>query len=233
MASLIADCPRCGAQHTTFSVDGVNFLKQDYGWQNWFEAFSICRNCLRSTIFVLAGDVNSDTELREKNPLEIKSVSLNNAFKVKTFISLKDAAHQEAPAHVPKDIALAFDEAATCLSTQCWNASGAMFRLCLDLATRPMLPKEEIQGLNEKTRRDLGLRLAWLFENDKLPSSLRELSKCVHQDGNDAAHAGSLTREDAEDLLDFATRFLERIFTEPERLRLAEIRREERRRPKE
>jgi hypothetical protein len=49
------------------------------------------------------------------------------------------------------------------------------------------------------------------------------------EDGNDGAHAGTLTKEDAEDLLDFATALFERMYTEPERLRLARERREKRR----
>lgn len=104
-----------------------------------------------------------------------------------------------------------------------------MFRLCIDLVTRALLPEEETEGLNKRTRRNLGLRLPWLFDNGLLPETLRELSTCVREDGNDAAHAGTLTKQDAEDLLDFTTVLLERIYSEPERLRLAKERRLKRR----
>jgi hypothetical protein len=130
-------------------------------------------------------------------------------------------------------IANAFREGAVSLVVGCWNAAGAMFRLAIDLATKPLLPAKEVEGLNRKGRRDLGLRLQWLFDNKLLPSDLRELSSCVREDGNDAAHAGTLTKEDAEDLLDFTTALLEPIFTEPERLRLARERRDKRRQPKD
>ena len=53
-----------------------------------------------------------------------------------------------------------------------------MLRLCIDLATKPMLPAEEVEGLNRKTRRDLGSRLPWLFDNGLLPNDLRDLAKC-------------------------------------------------------
>jgi hypothetical protein len=108
-----------------------------------------------------------------------------------------------------------------------------MFRLTIDLTTRPRLPKEEddVPGLNHRTRRDLGLRLPWLFANGFLPKELDPLSKCIREDGNDGAHAGTLTKEDAEDLRDFTVALLERVFTEPERLRLAEERRKSRRAP--
>jgi hypothetical protein len=92
-----------------------------------------------------------------------------------------------------------------------------------------MLPNGEVDGLNAKTRRDLGLRLRWLFDNRHLPDGLRDLSTCIREDGNDGAHAGTLTKEDADDLLDFTTALLERIYTEPAKLKLADERRKARR----
>jgi hypothetical protein len=77
----------------------------------------------------------------------------------------------------------------------------------------------------------LAPRLAWLLDNRYLPGELRELSTCIREDGNDAAHDGTLEKADAEDLLDFTVALLERLYTEPERLKLAKARREERRKP--
>ena len=144
-------------------------------------------------------------------------------------MSLKDNSTIEPPEHIPEQIEAVFREGATCLAVQCFNAAGTMFRLCIDLVTRSLLPKDETDGLNHRTRRDLGLRLPWLFENGILPEALRELSTCVREDGNDGAHAGTLSKDDAIDLLDFTMLLIERIFTEPERLRLAQERREQRR----
>ena len=104
-----------------------------------------------------------------------------------------------------------------------------MFRAGLDLATRSILPDDDMQGLNAGVRRVLGLRLPWLFDNGLLPGDLRELSHCVHQDGNDGAHALNLQKEDVEDLLDFTRALFERLYTEPVKLRLANERREARR----
>ncbi len=162
------------------------------------------------------------------SPLDLKT-SLNNYFSVKGYVSLKDAVGVTPPEHLPVEIEKIFTEGATCCATQCWNAAGTMFRTCIDLATRPLLPTEETQGLNSKTRRDLGLRLPWLFQAGLLPTGLQELSDCVREDGNDGAHQGTLVEEDAEDLLDFTTAILERLYTEPQRIELAKARREERR----
>lgn len=103
--------------------------------------------------------------------------------------------------------------------------------MCVDIASRSLLPEGDENGLNAKIRRSLGLRLDWLFKHGKLPAALAELSTCIKDDGNDGAHAGTLTKEDAEDLLDFTQALLERMYTEPERLRLAKARRDERRKP--
>ena len=54
-------------------------------------------------------------------------------------------------------------------------------------------------------------------------------SSCVKEDENDGAHEGTLSKEDAYELLDFTTALLERMYTEPERLRLAKERRDARR----
>ena len=142
---------------------------------------------------------------------------------------MKDAAGVEPPEHLPETIHAAFVEGATCHAVGCHNAAGTMFRLCVDLATRILLPEGEENGLNRKVRRDLGLRLPWLFDHGHIPEGLRDLSSCIKEDGNDGAHAGTLSAEDAEDLLDFTKALLERMYTEPKRIELAKARREDRR----
>jgi len=172
-----------------------------------------------------------DIEFVHNNSLAEFTSAVNSHMDVMGHINIKDMAVVRPPEYLPPDIEGAFKEGAICMSVDCFNAAGTMFRLCLDLATRSKLPPEEtaVEGLNAKVRRDLGLRLPWLFDNKVLPGDLRELSSCVKEDGNDGAHAGSLTKDEAEDLLDFTTALLERIYTEPKRLRLAEERRAARR----
>ncbi len=234
MAELVANCPRCGAKHITFDVEAVNLVRIQYGWHHTFEAFGICRHCSSSTTFVLEEIAqHHDIDLfKRTSPLKITN-SLNGYFSVRGFISLKDFGTTKPPDYVPERIASVFTEGATCLTVECWNAAGSMFRACVDLATRPLLPAEETPGLNHRIRQNLGLRLPWLFENGRLPNDLREISSCIREDGNDGAHQGTLVKEDAEDLLDFTAALLERLFTEPQRLETAKKRREDRRSRKE
>jgi hypothetical protein len=229
MAELVTDCPRCGASQITFDVQSAIGVGVQYGWQVWYETFSVCRNCSKSTVFVLSESVNGNFEHVHKVGLLKVEGSLNKFVNVEHFISNKDQASVEPPEHLPARIKSVFREAATCLAVGCHNAAGTMFRLCVDLATRSLLPEEEVQGLTTKIRRDLGLRLPWLIENGRLPRELNDLSSCIKDDGNDGAHAGTLQREDSENLLDFTVALLERLYTEPERLRLAQERRNARR----
>ena len=229
MAELVADCPRCGASKITFDLLSAIHKITKYDWQYWYEAFAICRQCHRSTVFVLSDNVDADYRSVHKKGLISIEHAVNRYVRIEGIITLKDRAEVEAPPHVPDEIESVFREGATCLNVGCWNAAGTMFRLCIDLITKGLLPEQDEEGLNQRTRRNLGLRLPWLFDNQLLPESLRELSTCVREDGNDGAHAGTLTKEDTEDLLDFTRILLERIYTEPERIRLAAERRRQRR----
>jgi len=233
MTVLVANCPRCGAKRMTLDVSQALFIRTSHEYnyrRHWHELFCICRNCTRSTTFVLAQLHRRDEPLfANSGALMQLDRSLNEFVEILSYVSLRDMITENSPEHVPDSIQAVFKEWATCLAVQCWNAAGTMFRMCVDLATRPMLPTGEADGLNAKTRRDLGLRLQWLFQHEYIPAGLRELSTCVREDGNDGAHAGTLTKEDAEDLLDFTRALLERLYTEPERLRLAKQRRKARR----
>jgi hypothetical protein len=231
MAELVTDCPRCGAEKITFDVTQDHYIFSKYDWQRYYEVFSICRHCKRSTIFVISQKNHADKDYIRQNGILKYTGTMNQFMTIENFISLKDHSAIDPPEHLPDDIAAVFTEGATCMAVRCHNAAATMFRLCLDIATRQMLPEEDEAGLNAKVRRDLGLRLPWLFNTGRLPEALHDLSLCVKEDGNDGAHKGTLLKADADDLLDFTIALLERLYTEPERLRLAKERRESRRKP--
>lgn len=229
MSVLVANCPRCKAKEMSFDLIAQNHVRTDHGWQRWYEAFCICRACDKSTIFVVCQkDIKADSLLKS-NQLSNFDIAINQIMAVKGHISLKDTATENPPEYLPENIDAAFREGAACLSIGCCNAAATMFRLCLDMATSSMLPEENRDGLNSRIRRSLGLRLPWLFKEGILPESLRELSSCIKDDGNDGAHEGCLSDEDAEDIFDFAFVMLERIYTEPKRIELAQERRARRR----
>ena len=163
MSELVANCPRCKAKRITFDLISHHQLLSN-GWQRWYEAFCVCRGCGRSTTFVLAQRANEHGEMLESSYLAALSPSVNEFLEIRSHLSLKDMAAAAPPNHLPDNLESAFREAATCVAVQCPNAAATMFRLCVDLATRPLLPAEEAPEPNNRIRRSLGLRLPWLFE---------------------------------------------------------------------
>jgi hypothetical protein len=230
MPQLIANCPRCAARKVTFDVQAANFVEQQYGWMNHHEVCALCRHCHGYTVFLVHDNVDSDyRKFHEIGILKYAGV-LNDYVKVDNFLSLKDQATVASPEHVPDLIAKIFREGATSDVMQCYNAACAMYRLCIDLTTKSLLPPEgEPNGPNAHQRVKLAHRLNWLLDTGRLPASLRELSHCIREDGNDAAHDGSVGEHEAGDLQDFTLHLLENVYTAPKRIELARDRRTARR----
>jgi hypothetical protein len=230
VSEIVANCPRCRSNRTTFDVKADVETNVSHSWKHHYEIFGVCRHCKHGTILVVS-DVggNSYETFRRTGGVSAYNGSLSGLVEVDGYISLKDSTPIVPPDHLPEDIEAVFNEGAKCDAIGCFNAAGTMYRLCIDLATKTKLPEEDTNGLNSKIRRNLGLRLPWLFDQGLLPEALRELSTAIKDHGNDGAHAGTLKEADAADLLDFTVALLTRLYTEPERLRLAKERREARR----
>ena len=137
MSELVADCPRCRSQRITFDVLADIIVGVQHAWQQWYEAFCVCRHCLRSTVFVLSDKEVHSKDIINKGGLAKFSGAAGHLVKVESFISIKDSAPIDPPEHLPVDILAAFREGARCQSVACFNAAAAMFRLCVDLATKP------------------------------------------------------------------------------------------------
>lgn len=233
MSLLKADCPRCKTASVTFDVlaqKSRGIVQAD--WVERFEVFAVCRHCHKPTIFSLDNKTYASRG-QWKDPTGTVNYNgfVNDALEVRGHVSLKDMAADDPPEHLPDNIESVYREGATCLAVKCWNASAAMFRTCIDLATKGMLPPLEPsgEGPNAKIRRSLGLRMEWLFANGKLPPDLKDLAECIKEDGNDGAHEATLGENEALDIRDFTFHLLERLYTMPMRIELAAARRVERR----
>ncbi|HIV77003.1 MAG TPA: DUF4145 domain-containing protein [Candidatus Sphingomonas excrementigallinarum] len=232
MAEFVADCPRCSTRGVTFVVRGDMSSKPNE-WATVIEAFSICRICGGGSIGVFHVRNNGRVTLEATHSGKLSSGNgmLLDHYRFQGFLIPSTNLNINTPDHLPKNVDQCFREGATCFTVGAWNASAAMFRLALDLATKDRLPDKEAEegGPNAKQRKVLFDRLEFLFGAGLLPSDLRELADCIREDGNDGAHDGTLTKADAEDLIDFAEALLERVYTEPARIELAKARRIERR----
>ena len=230
MAEFVSNCPRCGAKNTTFDCYSSIWVGSEYRWKNYLEVFVVCRRCHKPSIQIVSQRSANDEFKKycgQHNALAAYKGSINDIVEFERLVTLRDTHSYEAPDHVSGRIQNVVEEANSCLASQCFNAAGAMYRLALDIATKELL--SEGGEPSARVRRSLGLRIQWLLDQGVLPRDLQKLAECLQQDGNDGAHDGTLSKEDVEDLQDFCFELLRRLYTEPERLRLAEERREARR----
>lgn len=229
MAEFVADCPRCGATSITFDALGDNpRSRSDYYWE--FEILSRCRACSRCSVGLAITKQAYTAGVYSPGGLSGANGFLDWVNFVR-FTSPADQASRPIPESLPINVANCFREGAAAFAIGAYNASAAMFRLSLDIATKELLPDGQADsgGPNNAQRKRLYDRLAFLFDRRLIAPELRDLADCVREDGNDGAHDGNLTKADAEDLIDFAEQLLERVYTEPARLRIAKARREARR----
>lgn len=218
---VAADCPRCGQHKVTFDVLESWPVIDNYH----HEIFVVCRACGQPSTGLVDATSN--------NHQAISAYSggfINRDYPFKKWVfNVPDL--RSAPEHIPEDIERAFTEGAKSVAIGCYNAASAMFRLSLDLATKPLLPSatEPDPKPSKRERYNLGPRIDWLVAHGKLPAAIGDLAHHVRLDGNDGAHDGTLGEADANDLIDFTVVILERQYTEPERLRLAKARQTARR----
>ena len=227
MPTLVSDCPRCGVKKHTFDVRGAIYFRDNDTGNILSEVFCQCRSCFLGTVFLVI-DKPSYSEVNNQEITRYNG-NLNDICVVDRYISIIDFHTINAPRHLPQSVEKAFSEAAKAYSVGCWNAAACMFRSSIDIATRGFLPEGNVDGLDDNTRRFLARRLKWLFKSGVLQKDLEGLASCVKEDGNEAAHSTTLEEEDAADLLEFTVALLERIYTEPQKIQLAERRRKERR----
>lgn len=206
MPEIVHDCPRCGAKKITFDM-----LESIQAPTGVWEVFSVCRSCGGATIFKSS---------KERSPMQYDRPSRHL---ISGYVRTLGGNVRPVPEHVPRPIAEAFTEGATCLAIGCHNAAAAMFRLTLELST-----KDAVDKLTRAEKEDLGKRndwlasrLDWLFEKGILSKALKSLSSVVRNDGNDGAHDGTLDQETAEDLIAFTERILVQTYTEPAKVRIA------------
>lgn len=233
MALFIADCPRCRSTKMTFDVHHLTFDTQITTYGASPELFGTCRHCHKGASFVF--DLRRDSEdhfkaLIRRVPLQQITVTLNPSIVGYRPVALSDVVIGEPPEHLPAEILNAFVEGQKTLAIGCFNASGAMSRLTLDLATKQLLARYE--GLPDVTRRikeNLSERLMFLIGNGTIPKSLEDLAHHVRLEGNDAAHDGVLKENEARDLIEFCQELLRACFEQPGKVLEAKRRRDERR----
>ena len=226
---LVYDCPRCGAQKITFDIlSSICVYEHADAWKKKHEIFGYCRSCKKSSVFLVKPNKNLQFESLIKH-----QSSLNEHVDVIEVVISGLLNPKSVPEHLPEQVEIPFREAAMCQAIQAWNAAGCMFRTSIDIATKELLQKLQDKTPPKEAKDNLAKRIEWLLDEGHITKKLEELSTCIRNDGNDAAHEANLGKEVVEDMTIFARLLLEEIYTTPKRIELATDRQKNRGQSKE
>ncbi|OMP69506.1 hypothetical protein BV900_24735 [Agrobacterium tumefaciens] len=120
--------------------------------------------------------------------------------------------------HIPGRIAGLFREANECRQMTWYEASGAMFRKTLDVATKHIYSHDaRLEG--KEPAQALRVRIKSLGEMGILDPDIVELADVAALDGNDATHdVDPYTKDEAEALEDLTLDLLDRLFVRPAKI---------------
>jgi hypothetical protein len=214
MPSIVAECPYCGAEKVGFYIigqyerQGVVVVHHDR--LRFWDELAVCTKCERGVIAVYA---HTDTlPPKHSSPQMCPSDPENWGYKLVEV--LPRPRPSRAPDHLPDPLPNIFLQAANALKRGDWDASGAMSRKTVDVATK-LLMKDVAKQV-----RDLAPRIDALAERGKLTEDLRQWAHHVRLDGNDASHdEDPFTKDEAEELANFTELFLTYVYSLPGRMK--------------
>jgi hypothetical protein len=140
MATLVHNCPHCGATHAAFTI--VFCMPQPQREQFW-NVFALCPACgeaIGASIY---------TPIRKQlNPQNATgNVASMSEYSLQAVYPAPVA--MPTPEHVPEAAGRAFAQGARCLSRADFTPAAAMFRRCLEIALKAHSPEIEAWKLEK------------------------------------------------------------------------------------
>jgi hypothetical protein len=215
MPSIVIECPHCGAERVGFNIvaeqERSSTIEDDYrnDLRIWYD-LAICSKCGWAVIAVFSHMESNHPKL--PSPQQCPSDPENWGFKL--MVVWPRLRPSRVPDHLPEPLPNIFLQAEKARKRGDWDASGAMSRKTLDVATKLLM--RDVAGQH----RNLGPRIDALAKAGRLTNDLQKWAHHVRLEGNDAAHdEDPFTGPEAEELLDFTELFLTYVYSLPGRLK--------------
>lgn len=208
MASLILECPHCGAEKIGFSVvfDAERTRDRRDGIKR-YNSLLVCASCEGAIVGIFAKVQPSNYAV----PAGCPSDPHHHGYHLEE--SHPKPTPSRIPAHATDALKNYFGQAADAARRGNWDASGAMSRKVVDVSTQQLL------GAEAKKFGNIQGRIDALAAKHALTPDLQEWAHQVRLGGNDAAHdEDPFTQPEAEELLDFVELYLTYVYTLPGRL---------------
>lgn len=196
---MILDCPWCDANVTATPVGTVTYFDTE-AIDRYLFTLTKCDSC--GYPLLATQDLYEDHDGQESASKPLRVFPPRN---------------EELSFEVPFGIRQTYDEACACFRTRAYTATAIMCRKALDVMCHELGPAGG-------RRTSLANRLQQLRADGSIDQTLYEWAVEFKQLGNDAAHEHTVTvtRQDAEDLLQLTQALLENAFTY--RMRFKEFR---------
>lgn len=208
-ASIILECPHCGAEKIGFAIVHDVPCQKKMGAQQtkMFRSLLICSNCEEAVVASFRKPSTSNFGA----PAACPSDPTNFGYVL--LDTYPKAVPPRTPAHATEALKNYFGQASEAARRGNYDASGAMSRKVVDVSTKQLLGDEAKKFNNIQGRIDA------LAAKHALTPDLQEWAHQVRLGGNEAAHDEEpFDKADAEELLDFVDLYLTYVYTLPGRL---------------
>lgn len=222
MKQIVYDCPYCKSKNMTFDIivdnhdnefQALYALKYEHEidpetafYSMTFHYYALCQcrkiTCQQTVPFILECQANV--------------IKIIDILRPPANLSYK------CPEHVPENIKEKFNEAAQCYAYDCFIASAAMLRLCIEITTKDLLID------NKDKEQKLHKRIEILCNQGLIRQRLKEFATEIRFEGNDAVHEGCIDQDNLEATFEFTTFFLQELYTDKKEMELVKERRAQR-----
>ncbi|WP_232446001.1 DUF4145 domain-containing protein [Burkholderia ubonensis] len=203
MATIVTDCPHCGATHAAFVLA---FAQPSLAQQGIWNVFAACPACSGP----LTGRILCPSHAH--NPMTVPTMLVDaNGYRILETFPIPQKS--PTPEHIPPATERAYEQGVRCLIRGDYTPAAAMFRRCLEVALKAHSPEVEAWKLEK--------RIDKLASERKITEDLKTWAHRVRLDGNDALHEEEeFTKETATELMEFTRLLLTYLYTLPEKIRL-------------
>ncbi len=198
MATIVTDCPHCGARNAAFEIP---FSKPHYRKRSVHVVLGICPGCGDGIVATIYDGGTSYEPF--KQPGDLLS---NKQFRV---LGLDPKRHSaQAPDNIPDAVAQSFIEGVESLHDGRNTAAVAMFRRALELGLKQHTPEIDAWKLEK--------RIDKLAAAHRITPDMQQWAHKIRLEGNEAVHElEAPTKEQATDLQLFTEMLLLYLYTLP------------------
>lgn len=215
MATIVYDCPHCGANKMSFAIQ-TEYVRPTNPQQLIVGA--TCGGC-NMPITAMFNCSENLTMLGYKTASYSGNL-MATGHRLRPYQVFPASTSNEAPADIPEPVARVFFQAAASLRGQHFDAACSMYRKTMELALKAFSPDIEAWKIEKRIDR--------LAKENRITPEIQAWAHELRLDGNDAVHSDTeATEEMASQMHELCKFLLIYLYTLPAQVEVAKQRRAE------